>query len=50
MEGEPTPVTEQLLVLNEKNEQINIEFWGVYLVEDNTFFFFFNPSFVEQHV
>ncbi|RYN53297.1 Arylsulfatase [Alternaria tenuissima] len=37
-DGEPIPVTEELLARNEKSEHINIEFWGNYLVEGNTFF------------
>jgi N-acetylglucosamine-6-sulfatase len=37
-DGEPIPVTEEMLSTNEKSEHVNIEFWGEYLVEGNTFF------------
>lgn len=37
-DGEPIPVTEELLAKNDKSEHVNIEFWGEYLVEGNTFF------------
>ncbi|KAL6707458.1 hypothetical protein ACN47E_004028 [Coniothyrium glycines] len=37
-DGEVIPVTEELLARNEKSEHVNIEFWGEYLVEGNTFF------------
>jgi hypothetical protein len=37
-DGEPIPVTEEMLSTNEKSEHVNIEFWGDYLVEGNTFF------------
>ena len=32
------PVTQELLARNDKSEHVNIEFWGDYLVEGNTFF------------
>jgi N-acetylglucosamine-6-sulfatase len=37
-DGEPIPVTTDLLETNEKSEHINIEFWGDYLVEGNVFY------------
>ncbi|KAJ4311640.1 hypothetical protein N0V94_007839 [Neodidymelliopsis sp. IMI 364377] len=37
-DGEPIPVTSELLAINDKSEHVNIEFWGEYLVEGNTFF------------
>ncbi|UPX16432.1 uncharacterized protein EKO05_0006831 [Ascochyta rabiei] len=37
-DGEPIPVTSELLAKSEKSEHVNIEFWGDYLVEGNTFF------------
>lgn len=37
-DGEPIPVTEEMLSVNEKSEHVNIEFWGKYLVEGNNFF------------
>ena len=37
-DGEPIPVTEELLATTAKSEHVNIEFWGEYLVEGNTFF------------
>ncbi|KAF2124799.1 arylsulfatase precursor [Dothidotthia symphoricarpi CBS 119687] len=37
-DGEVIPVTDDLLASSEKSEHVNIEFWGEYLVEGNTFF------------
>ena len=37
-DGEPIPVTEELLATATKSEHVNIEFWGEYLVEGNAFF------------
>lgn len=37
-DGEPIPVTSELLDKNDKSEHINIEFWGDYLVEGNAFY------------
>lgn len=37
-DGEPIPVTEELLATTTKSEHVNIEFWGEYLVEGNAFF------------
>jgi N-acetylglucosamine-6-sulfatase len=37
-DGEPIPVTKDLLRSNDKSEHINIEFWGDYLVEGNFFY------------
>jgi N-acetylglucosamine-6-sulfatase len=37
-DGEPIPVTHELLAKSEKSEHINIEFWGDYLVEGNAFY------------
>lgn len=37
-DGEPIPVTTELLACNEKSEHINIEFWGDHLVEGNFFY------------
>lgn len=37
-DGEPIPVTEALLQKTDKSEHVNIEFWGDYLVEGNSFF------------
>lgn len=36
-DGEVIPVTEELLKKSTKSEHVNIEFWGEYLVEGNTF-------------
>ncbi|RAR09082.1 arylsulfatase precursor [Stemphylium lycopersici] len=37
-DGEPIPVTTDMQARNEKSEHVNIEFWGKYLVEGNTFY------------
>ncbi|KAF1844222.1 arylsulfatase precursor [Cucurbitaria berberidis CBS 394.84] len=37
-DGEPIPVTKEQLARSDKSEHVNIEFWGEYLVEGNTFF------------
>lgn len=37
-DGEPIPVTKEQLSCRGKSEHVNIEFWGEYLVEGNTFF------------
>jgi N-acetylglucosamine-6-sulfatase len=37
-DGEVIPVTGKLLAKSDKSEHVNIEFWGEYLVEGNTFF------------
>ncbi|OSS48837.1 hypothetical protein B5807_06901 [Epicoccum nigrum] len=37
-DGEPIPVTKELLATTTKSEHVNIEFWGEYLVEGNAFF------------
>ncbi|KAF1979153.1 arylsulfatase precursor [Bimuria novae-zelandiae CBS 107.79] len=50
-DGEVIPVTKELLEKNDKSEHVNIEFWGEYLVEGNTFFgesFF--PNNTHKHV
>ncbi|KAH8728591.1 arylsulfatase precursor [Phaeosphaeriaceae sp. PMI808] len=45
-DGEPVPVTADLLKTSEKGEHINIEFWGDYLVEGN--FFYGQSTFVDN--
>ena len=37
-DGEPIPVTRQMQETGGKSEHVNIEFWGEYLVEGNTFY------------
>ncbi|KAF1922711.1 arylsulfatase precursor [Didymella exigua CBS 183.55] len=37
-DGEPIPVTATQLARSTKSEHVNIEFWGEYLVEGNTFY------------
>ncbi|EFQ94320.1 hypothetical protein PTT_08067 [Pyrenophora teres f. teres 0-1] len=37
-DGEIMPVTKSLLAQDAKSEHVNIEFWGNYLVEGNTFY------------
>ncbi|KAF1947425.1 arylsulfatase precursor [Clathrospora elynae] len=37
-DGEPIPVTSEMLACNDKSEHVNIEFWGDYLVEGSAFF------------
>lgn len=37
-DGEPIPVTQELIATSAKSEHINIEFWGNYIIEGNAFY------------
>jgi N-acetylglucosamine-6-sulfatase len=37
-DGEPIPVTKEMLAHNTKSEHVNIEYWGAYPFEGNTFY------------